>query len=74
LKKIALKRVEEGGRRRLALVKDRLARVEEGLGGVKEGPDKELAGRLKEFKGFIRSVERGLELLPKLGLLGKLPW
>jgi DNA-binding transcriptional regulator GbsR (MarR family) len=74
LRKIALKRVEEGGKRRLSLVKDRLARVEEGLGDAKEGPDKAVAERLKEFKGFVRSVEKGLELLPKLGLLGKLPW
>src|SRR5438309_8550205 len=36
LKKIALKRIEEGGRRRLSMVKDRLARVEETIGDSKD--------------------------------------
>ena len=74
LKRIALRRVEEGGRRRLALVKDRLARVEEKLSEPKDERDRALAERLKEFKSFVKTVEKGLSLLPKLELLGKLPW
>ena len=48
LKRVALRRLEEGGRRRVALVKDRLARVEEGLGRSKDETDRTLAERLKE--------------------------
>jgi HTH-type transcriptional regulator, glycine betaine synthesis regulator len=70
LKGIALRRVEEGGRRRLGMVKDRLARIDERLVGSKDVRDRIAAERLKEFKGFVRSIEKGLALLPKLdGLL-----
>lgn len=71
LKAIALRRVEEGARRRLAIVKDRLARVEAASDGGNES-DRVLKERMKEFRHFIRSLERGLAFLPKLGGLLRL--
>jgi len=62
LKSIALKRVEEGGRRRLGLAKARLVELER----AGRTSDPEVRARLGEFKRFLADIEKGLDLLPRL--------
>lgn len=68
LRRIALKRIEEGARRRLALARERLDRV----AGSIDGRDPHAAARLKELRSFLSSVEKAVALLPKLERLARL--
>ena len=68
LRRIALKRLEEGLGRRLALAKSRMEKLEESLG---EG-DAQLKTRLREFNSFVKTVEKGVALLPKLESVSRL--
>ena len=69
LRRIALKRLEEGLGRRLALAKSRMEKLEESLG---EEGDAQLKTRLREFNHFVKTVEKGVALLPKLESVSRL--
>ncbi|HHZ82864.1 MAG TPA: hypothetical protein EYN60_02410 [Nitrospirales bacterium] len=66
LKRIALQRIEQGGRRRVDLALAKISRMESLSRSRNDRRDKAAVERVREFKAFLKSVKKGLKLLPKL--------
>lgn len=69
LRRIILRRLEEGGRRRLEMARSRLSELEAALKGSVGNGKQIPPERMQELKSFLRTVERGLKLLPRLNSL-----
>lgn len=68
IKKLAMKRIQEGFGRRLEMVDSRLDHISTRLPG--KGTDAEsriMRERMKEIKSMVGSARKALNLLPKLG-------